>query len=200
MDTIYLLKGISTSKRELVDIAIAWITIAVVMVVVTKGFSLGWVVGFVVSFLTVGIAFVVHELSHKIVAQKLGQQAEFRKFSPALIMSVVLAFLGITFVAPGAVVISGFGITNSENGKISLAGPLSNLVMGILAVIITLFLVSSFWKFVFVFTAYINCMIGMFNMIPFWILDGHKILVWSKKIYFTLLAVFLLLYIIIKFI
>lgn len=138
----FIYKWVTTSKKEISDIFVAWVVIALVMVVATRGFGLGFLLGFVASFFTVGVAFVVHELSHKVLAQKFGYSAEFRKSTPMLFMSLVFSFFGIIFVAPGAVVINGLGMTDSENGKISLAGPLSNLVLGYLAIIIS-FLISN---------------------------------------------------------
>ncbi|MEK6882343.1 MAG: hypothetical protein AABY22_22175, partial [Nanoarchaeota archaeon] len=128
------MKGLSTSKKEIKDILIAWVVISLVIVIVTRGFGMGLLLGFIMGFLTVGIAFITHELSHKIVAQKMGYSAEFEKFTPMLVISLVLAFIGFMFVAPGAVVIRGLGMTSEENGKISLAGPLSNLIIGFVGV------------------------------------------------------------------
>lgn len=195
----FIYKWVTTSKKEISDIFVAWIVITLVMVVATRGFGLGFLLGFVASFFTVGVAFVVHELSHKVLAQKFGYSAEFRKSTPMLFMSLVFSFFGIIFVAPGAVVINGLGMTDSENGKISLAGPLSNLVLGYLAIIISFLISNLLIKNILVFVAFINCMIGVFNMIPFWVLDGRKVLKWSRNIYIGVICLFLFLYIIIKF-
>lgn len=198
MEEIKIYKNITTSKKELGDIFVAWVAIALVMVVATRGFSFGIIKGFVVSFLTVGISFIIHEFAHKIIAQKLGYQAEFRKFTPTIILSIFFAFLGVIFVAPGAVMVRGIGISTSENGKISVAGPLSNLILGLMALASMIFVDSLFLKSVFFFVAFVNCMIGAFNMIPVWVLDGRKIYVWNKKIYFSVLTGFGFLYLIIK--
>lgn len=199
MSFIYPYRRVTTSKKEISDLFIALVVIALVMVIVTRGFGLGFLVGFVVSFFTVGVAFIVHELSHKVIAQKFGYSAEFRKSTPMLFMSLIFSFFGIVFVAPGAVVINGLGMTDSENGKISLAGPLSNLILGFLAIIISFFVSNLVAKNILIFAAFINCMIGVFNMIPLWILDGRKVFKWNKNIYVWVLGLFLFLYIIVKF-
>lgn len=191
-------EGITTSKNEIRDILIAWLVIAFVMTIVTTGFGNGFILGFIIALFTVGVAFVVHELSHKVVAQRMGYSAEFKKFTPMLVVSVIFSFLGLVFVAPGAVVVNGLGITGPENGKISLAGPLSNLIMGFVAVISSFLVPISSIKGILIFFAFVNCMIGLFNMIPFWLMDGKKIFSWDKKIYTGVIVLFFVLYLIIK--
>lgn len=197
-ETINIYGKITTSKHELRDLTKAWLAIALVFTIATKGFSLGFLFGFIVSLLTVGIAFLIHEASHKIMAQKYGFEAEFRKFTPMLILSVVLSFLGVIFIAPGAVMIKALGIPPSENGKISLAGPVSNLILGAILVISSFIASVPLLKDVLLFGALVNCLIGLFNMIPFWLLDGKKILDWDKRVYTVTIILFLVLYVMIK--
>ena len=197
-ETINIYGNITTSKRELRDLFKAWLVIALVFTIGTRGFSLGFLFGFIVSLLTVGIAFLLHEASHKIAAQKYGFEAEFRKFTPMLILSVILSFLGIIFIAPGAVMIKALGISPSENGKISLAGPVSNLVLGYILIISSFIVSIPVLKDVLLFGALVNCLIGLFNMIPFWLLDGKKIFSWDKKVYTVTIILFLVLYVMIK--
>ena len=90
----------------------------------------------VIALLTAGIlAFVLHELAHKFTAIKFGFWAEFRKNNFMLLVAVALAALvGFVFAAPGATVIynirpDGRVISREENGKISAAGPLTNLLL-----------------------------------------------------------------------
>jgi len=71
----------------------------------------------------------LHEISHKIVAQRYGHWAEFRYSLRGLAMSFVFAFLGFLIGAPGATMVSG-NVTRDQNGRISAAGPVSNLVIG----------------------------------------------------------------------
>ena len=193
-----MFKGITTSKTEIKDILIAWLVIAFVMTIVTTGLGRGFFFGLIIALFTVGVAFVVHELSHKVVAQRMGYSADFKKFTPMLVLSVILSFLGLVFVAPGAVVVRGLGITGPENGKISLAGPLSNLIMGFVAIIASFFVPTAGIKGVLIFFAFVNCMIGLFNMIPFWVMDGKKVFTWDKRVYTGVLVLFFMLYLIIK--
>ena len=85
---------------------------------------------FIISLVTAGIAFIVHEMAHKFTAMKYGYWAEFQMNSMMLVVAVAMAALaGIVFAAPGATMIYGNSISREENGKISLAGPVSNLIL-----------------------------------------------------------------------
>ena len=61
-----------------------------------------------------------------------------------LLFALVTAFaVGFVFVAPGAVYIHGNYIKNSENGKISLAGPATNIILALLFLSIPMFFPNS---------------------------------------------------------
>ena len=77
----------------------------------------------------VALSFIGHELGHKIVAQKFGMWSEYRMFPMGLALSLVMSLVGFLIAAPGAVMIRGNGITNEENGRISIAGPAVNMVL-----------------------------------------------------------------------
>src|SRR5687768_5892489 len=81
------------------------------------------------AFLAVGTGFVLHELAHKVVAQRYGHWAEFRaQFGGLGITVLVAAFTKFLFAAPGAVLIQG-RVTPRENGLIRLVGPGMNLLI-----------------------------------------------------------------------
>ncbi|MBI4981020.1 metalloprotease [Candidatus Woesearchaeota archaeon] len=141
---------------------------------------------FGISLLTVGIGFLLHELAHKIAAQRFGCMAEFRAFDQMLFLALGLAaVIGFTFIAPGAVMISGM-ITRRENGIISLAGPLTNYVLGLLFLGL-MFLLPPL-GFIFSIGFQINFWLGLFNMIPFLNFDGAKIMNWNTFIWLGMVA------------
>ena len=144
---------------------------------------------FAVSGFTVGTGFLLHELAHKLVAQHYGLFAEFRSDGKMLLIAIATAFFGIILAAPGAVYISG-RVSVDRNGKISMAGPLTNMIMAIL------FLATSFVFGQSMLTHYgqtINSWLALFNMIPFGFFDGAKILRWDKRVYGVMVAAALLL-------
>lgn len=173
---------IRTSKTEMIDIAKGWGAISLAFTIAWNGlnFTSSFLLLFVISALTVGIGFLLHELAHKFVAQKYGCIAEFRSFDHMLVLAVALSFLGFIFAAPGAVFIQGM-ITRKENGIISAAGPLTNFVLALIFLGANTLVpqLSLLWMTGF----QINLWLGLFNMIPVWNFDGKKIWQWNPAIW-----------------
>jgi len=135
-----------------------------------------------ISLVTIGSGFVLHELSHKFVAQRYGYWAEFRMWPFGLILALVTSLIGFIFAAPGATYISGTNISEAENGKISLAGPLTNVVVAGFFSILMIF-GSGFLQYVGTLGAYFNTFLALFNLVPFGPLDGSKVLRWSAPLW-----------------
>ncbi len=141
----------------------------------------------------VATAFIIHELSHKFVAQYYGMWSEFRLDPFGLILSLMTILSPIKFMAPGAVMIFGFDASREKVGKIALAGPLSNLVQ-ILAFTFLARFNPYFWLAVF-----FNIDITIFNLIPISILDGKKIFDWSKKAWLAVFVPVFVLWLFLRF-
>tara|TARA_Y100000310_G_scaffold251715_1_gene258296 strand:- start:14852 stop:15454 length:603 start_codon:yes stop_codon:yes gene_type:complete len=185
--------NISTSEKEVVDIIKAWVAISLAFgILLRNSFAGNLYYAFIVSSITVGIGFLLHELAHKIVAQRFGCFAEFRSFDNMLIIAIVMSFFGFLFAAPGAVMISG-KVTRKTNGIISVAGPIVNILLAILFLIGS-FSVSGILTIIFSFGFTINSLLALFNMIPILNFDGAKVLKWNKLVYFTTLGISILLY------
>src|SRR3989344_4565213 len=136
---------------------------------------------FIVALFTAGIGFLLHELMHKYVAQSYGLEAHYHAFYGMLILALVFSLFGFILAAPGAVFISGLRITKEKNGKISLAGPMTNVLLGagfLLGLIV--FQLEGFWQMFFSYGLSINAFLALFNMIPVMPFDGGKIWSWSK--------------------
>src|SRR3989338_440504 len=186
-----------TSVVELRDITKAWLVLSLAFAFIYSGTHLvgGSVMGiwsfrflmlFGVSLFTAGLGFLLHELSHKLVAQRYGCAAEFRAFDQMLFLALGLAFvIGFIFAAPGAVMISGM-VTRKENGIISMAGPMMNFVLGLLFMGLTW--VFPPWASLFSVGFSINMWLGLFNMITFGPLDGVKIFRWNTLVWAGMVA------------
>ena len=204
------------SRREEFDLFIAWIAISLAFLIVqivpngilgapipTTPFDALEIFG--ISLVTVGIAFVFHEMAHKFTAIKFGFWAEFRKDNNMLlVMGALAALVGMIFAAPGATVIydtTGRGISREQNGKISVAGPLINLLMCIPFVVI--FLLSGGFSAAISGNLFaklglagiqINAIIAAFNLLPISILDGRKVWAWNKVVFLiTIMIAFVVL-------
>ncbi|MEW6294798.1 MAG: site-2 protease family protein [Candidatus Diapherotrites archaeon] len=184
-----------------------------------KGFNLaGFAFALIVSLIVVGTAFVFHELMHRFTARHFNYHAEFRLWPLGLIFAVALSLLlGVVFAAPGAVYIGerkfkGRKVTHEESrqefyefedfseqkawnelGLISVAGPLTNIVLGF--VFLGGALVFAQNSILFTISAMgfsINMFLALFNLIPFGPLDGAKVFVWNKAVWAILFIPLLL--------
>jgi len=188
----YPRSGIRFSRTEVTHIAIAMavLTVAFAFVFVPRPplEHLGAVVSNIpLSFLAIATAFFCHELAHKYMGQRYGYWSEFRMFPQGLLFALLLGvFAGIVFAAPGAVQI--FGRPNrEEGGKISAAGPATNVLIAL--VFTGVWLVSGgLAGEIALFVASINAFLAFFNLIPFGPLDGRKIMHWRAEVWGVLTA------------
>jgi Zn-dependent protease len=146
--------------------------------------------------LIVVASFLLHEFSHKIVAQMYNLWAEFRMVFSGVLISILTIFLPIKFLAPGAVMISG-PTDKSSMGKTSISGPLVNLVLGVglfgLSFLFpNVYIQSLFSKvnlnYILIVGASINAYLGVFNMIPFGPFDGYKVAKWNFPVWIATFA------------
>jgi len=176
--------------RERRDLLIAWLAISVAftLIYIRGGIDpIGFVFFFAMSLVTVGVAFVLHELAHKFSAMRYGYWAEFKKDNQMLLVAVVMAALvGVVFAAPGATYVYG-NATRAENGRISAAGPITNLVLCIPFAALMLF-GGGLLAVVGLVGLRINAMIAAFNMLPVSVLDGRKVLAWNPAVFAVLMA------------
>jgi Zn-dependent protease len=185
--------------RERLDLLIAWVAISIAFtlifvsnrVIFSKEPIFNFLIFLVISLVTVGIGFVLHEMAHKFTAMHYGYWAEFRKDNLMLLVAVALAALvHVVFAAPGATVIYGTGVTREQNGRISAAGPLTNLILCIPFAALVLIAGSaiSLMGIIGAVGLQVNGMIAAFNMLPVSVLDGRKVLAWNKVVFVALIA------------
>lgn len=134
------------------------------------------------AIFTCGLGILLHELAHRVVARRYGAQAHFLADNTWLVLSVVIAFMGVFIAAPGAVWHRGH-LSKQQSGLIALAGPVTNFVLAILflAIMIANFIFDG-PESVYLLSSVgygINSWLGLFNMIPFGPFDGAKVLNWS---------------------
>ena len=178
--------------REWHDLAVSWFALTLAF---TVAFLHSEVIDvntfflvFVVSSITVGVGFILHELAHKFTAMNFGYWAEFQKNTLALVAAVVLAALtGIVFAAPGATVIYANNLSRREDGIISAAGPIANILLA-LPFMALAFLGGSLLGIIGFAGWQVNGMLAAFNMLPVGPLDGRKVLAWSPGIFLLLIA------------
>ncbi len=188
-------KGLSGTEKRHLAIALGVLTLAFAI-----SFSGGlqgilradFPIFLLISFLSVGTAFLFHELAHRKLARDYGCWAEFRMWRWGLMLALLFSLFGFVFAAPGAVMIRG-RITREQNGKISAAGPAVNWLVGVSFLAGSYFAniyegVGIFLPFLLAFVAFVNLFIGGFNLLPLGPLDGRKIFSWSIKNYILLVV------------
>ncbi|MFB6217671.1 MAG: metalloprotease [Halobacteriaceae archaeon] len=172
------------SGRELRDLLVAWLALGVAFTFFfERGLTRGppdpavFASALALNLVTVGVAFLGHELAHKTVAVRFGQRAEFRADFGMLFLAVMGGLVGFIFAAPGAVHHRGY-LTDRQHGLIALAGPVSNLAMApvfLLAIVVAPELALR--------GVGINLLLAGFNMIPFGGLDGATVREWSTAVF-----------------
>ncbi|WP_297091809.1 site-2 protease family protein [Thermococcus sp.] len=134
-------------------------------------------------------AFLFHELAHRQVARHYGYRAYYKRWETGMLLALLVGITtrlltGTTwiFAALGAVqVYAPYAVDSKEAfGKIALAGPLTNIAAGMVALILlrTAPPFTSLW-WVFRTTAAVNLWLAFFNLLPFPPLDGSKVVRWN---------------------
>ncbi|MDH5806624.1 MAG: hypothetical protein QXW62_02435 [Candidatus Methanomethylicaceae archaeon] len=170
--------------RELIEILISWIVISFCFSISSLFISFSmFVFYFIICASTAGIGFLFHEIVHKILAERFGYKAYYRIWPIGVIMALLISIISkgnFIFAALGAVYIIPTFMRNNFNesyGKIALSGPLMNLILALI------FLLISNWIKVLYIGYEINSWLAAFNLLPFHPLDGSKVFAWSKPIW-----------------
>jgi Zn-dependent protease len=188
--------GITFAYDELRDLAAAWLALSLAFAILFAGGGRGMIARLgsdprgagllvVLSLLTAGLGFMLHELAHKVVAVRFGQAAAFRANYQMLGLALMVSLAGFIFAAPGAVHHSG-RITDRESGLIALAGPLANAALSVVfaaALFAGIAAENALLSNVGLYGLVLNLLLAGFNMLPFGPLDGATVRAWNTTVY-----------------
>jgi len=158
----------------------------------------GWAIFMLAGFYMT--AFLFHEFGHRQVAKHFGFPTKFRLLTFGMGLTAFSVVMGLatigsaipapTLALPGAVVVLGLDKISKETGLCKAAGPIVNLVYGVILLLLSFFIPNTVYPLNFFIgsAASLNFMLGSFNMIPIGILDGQNIFKWSKAVYFVLIT------------
>lgn len=176
------------------------------------GNALSIFMGVCVSAFVVFCVMPIHEYSHALVATKLGDQTA--RLSGRLTLNpmahispwgaIMILLVGFGYAKPVPVNVRNTKMKNKKVAMalIALAGPLSNLIIGFLSVIVRYIIIVAASKhggemttaifalnIFFQYSAIININLAVFNLIPIPPLDGSRILfaILPSKFYFGIM-------------
>ncbi|MDP3065258.1 MAG: site-2 protease family protein [Methanobacteriaceae archaeon] len=173
------------TAHEVRDIIISMLVIAGAFAYIFSGRNINIFFYLIpITLVSVGLGFVIHELSHKFVAVHYGFYAEYRMWVQGLILALVTAYFGFVFAAPGAVYIHGEYISREENGKISLAGPMTNVILAFIFLGVAFLFPSPSILYVMGILGFtVNSFLALFNLLPVSVFDGAKVFKWNPVIW-----------------
>ena len=165
------------TRNEVRDLIIAFFVISLCFAIVNAGRDVGAIIAILpIVMVGVGLGFILHELGHKFVSMKYGYWAEFKLWPQGLLFALITSFFGFVFAAPGAVYTYANYMTDEINGKISIAGPIVNIVLALIFIVCAI--------------GYsINSFLAVFNLLPIGNLDGSKVLSWNFGIWIITFAI-----------
>jgi len=166
------LSMIQFTKREFIHLMVGLVVFFVVEA--SRFIPPFTMTGILIPFLGAILAFGIHELAHKVVAQSFGYWAEFRIDPITTVVSLITVLTPFKVIAPGAVIIRGYDINKNQMGKISFAGPAINLILAFI------FKLLSYSLPILIPIAVINSDIAFFNLLPTGFFDGRTIYRWDK--------------------
>ena len=186
------------TRNEVRDLIIAFIFISLSFAIANSGRNPSAIMGILPYILVgVGAGFILHELGHKFVSMKYGYWAEFKLWPQGLLLALITSFFGFVFAAPGAVYTYANYMTEEINGKISVAGPVVNIMLALIFLAIAASVYTSAFYSQIHAVIFIMCSIGfsinsylaLFNLLPIGNLDGSKVLRWNIAIWIVTIAI-----------
>lgn len=191
------------SIQELSELGIGWLISSLIILYITGMIDVlireGTIPHQILIYLFVlGISFFTHELMHKFTAIRYGAKAYFRLSREGLFITLLSLIIGIPILAVGAVFWWGEATASTGiRGRVSAAGPISNLILAgisfcIYGVGFLVFNISIDLAVILISIGstgiWLNCFLGIFNLIPAGVLDGAKVLAWDPKIWISLIG------------
>ena len=186
------------TTSEIRDLIIAFIFISLSFAIVSGRRDANAILNILpIVMVGVGTGFILHELGHKFVSMKYGYWAEFKLWPQGLIFALITSFFGFVFAAPGAVYTYANYMTDEINGKISIAGPIVNIIVALVFLAIATLVYQDALKnetsaLIFIISSVgysINSFLATFNLLPVGNIDGSKVFRWNVGIWAITIAI-----------
>ena len=187
------------TASELRDLIIAFIFISLSFSILYSGRNVNLLMSILpIVMIGLGLGLILHELGHKFTSMHYGYWAEFKLWPTGLIFALISSFFGFVFAAPGAVyTYAGHNLDDKTNGIISIAGPVVNIVLALVFLLIGAAIYgpahyNTTMQYIFIVCTLgfsTNSYLAVFNLIPIWNLDGSKVLAWNIIVWIITIAI-----------
>lgn len=183
---------INYTKSELRDLVIAFIIITIAFTISNVGLDTHAFISILpIIMVGVGLGFIFRELGQKFIAMKYGYQAEFKAWPIGLLIAIVSSFFGLVFAFSGEVKVYADNLSDEMIGRIAVAGPMANMVLALISLVIAVLtsplksqsIILELIFLIFGVAYSVNSFLAAFNLLPFYTLDGIKVMKWNVGVW-----------------
>ena len=183
---------INYTKSELRDLVIAFIIITIAFTISNVGLDTHAFISILpIIMVGVGLGFIFRELGQKFIAMKYGYQAEFKAWPIGLLIAIVSSFFGLVFAFSGEVKVYADNLSDEIIGRIAVAGPMANMVLALISLVIAVLtsplksqsIILELIFLIFGVAYSVNSFLAAFNLLPFYTLDGIKVMKWNVGVW-----------------
>ena len=186
------------TKRELIESIIVFIVLSICFAISNTGFDVNAFISILpIVMIGVGLGTILHEFGHKFVAMKYGYRSEFKLWPIGLLIAFVTSFFGIVISVAGEARIFADDISDEIQGRISIAGPMFNIALALIFIVIAALVYpfnvhSDIFHLIYLICTVgfsVNSFLATFNLLPFYTLDGTKVLKWNAIYWIAAFAI-----------
>lgn len=152
------------------------------------------------------VSFLPHVFSHRVSSRAIKAYGEYSMWKPGIVITVLSPFVGpFVFAATGGMEMftkkgERYGhwephLDIEQIGLVAVLGPLMNVMMAVIfAFLAGAFTVTVQGQNLFFLGTQMNAFLAVSTMLPFYPLDGYKILRWETPIWIFVMVLSLLLF------
>ena len=175
---------------------LAWLAASLVWLIPVLRTGKPWEYYFSLFAIT-GLSILVHELSQKCFARRIGLETTFRAWESGILFGSLLAAIGSFFPAYGSTYVRRLDYWYSAKEKTAAmfaVGPSASLALAVIFRALSLCATDGLLASIGEVACTMNLLNAVFNLVPIqaaggFVWDGRKILSWNKAVWFVLLLV-----------